>query len=76
MTEIVARVQQQCSNLTPTTYEASKLYLDQELKKPKGQRDLTREMCMLTVLKIPEGHKIYFRADSTKLLIPLTGGKI
>ena len=32
------------TNLVPTTYEAAKAYLDQELLKPEGQRDLLREM--------------------------------
>jgi hypothetical protein len=32
------------TNLVPTTYEVAKAYLDQELLKPEGQRDLLREM--------------------------------
>ena len=73
---VIARVQDQCPNLVPTTYEASKTYLDEEILKPEGQRDLTREMCMIWALKVPKGRNILFKAMSTKLLIPLTDGDI
>ena len=61
---VIARVQDQCPNLVPTTYEASKAYLDEEKLKPEGQRDLTREMCMIWALKVPRG-----ALQSLKLLL-------
>lgn len=67
-------VRRNFSNLIPTTYEASRAYLDQELLKPEGQRDLRSEMCMLTVTKIPGDQDILMRCDATKLLVPLTEG--
>ena len=73
---ILTKVQEQFPNLVPTTYEASKAYLDEEILKPEGQRDLTREMCMIWALKVPKGRNILFKAMSTKLLIPLTDGDI
>jgi len=64
------------TNLVPTTYDASKAYLDQELLKPKGQRDLHREMCMLIVMQIPKDQDILLIAEATKTLIPLTNGEL
>jgi hypothetical protein len=60
----------------PTTYEASKAYLDEEILKPEGQRDLTREMCMIMALKLPKGRDVLFTPASAKLLIPLAEGDI
>jgi hypothetical protein len=56
-------------NLIPTTYEASNAYLQEELKKPKGKRDLLREMCMMIPLHLPKDRKVYFRSDAMKTLI-------
>ena len=58
----------------PTTYEASKAYLDEEILKPEGQRDLTREMCMIWA--VPQGRTTLLKAAFAKLLIPLTDGDI
>ncbi|KIM78595.1 hypothetical protein PILCRDRAFT_824224 [Piloderma croceum F 1598] len=66
--------QQHFNNIVPTTYEASKEYLDEEMLKPKGQRDLRREMCMITVMEIPGNQDILLKFDAAKLLIPLTKG--
>jgi hypothetical protein len=74
--QILRGVREQLPNLVPTTYEASKAYLDAEILKPEGQRDLTREMCMMMPLKLPKGRNISLKATSTKLLIPLTHGDI
>jgi len=71
---VYATLKNQIANLVPTTYDASKAYLDQELLKPKGQRDLDREMCMLIVLQIPKDQDILLIAEATKMLIPLTNG--
>ena len=64
-------VQEKCPNLVPTTYEASKAYLDEEKLKPEGQRDLTREMCMILALKVPKGRTTILKA-SEKLSVALT----
>jgi hypothetical protein len=64
------------TNLVPTTYEVAKAYLDQELLKPEGQRDLLREMCMLIVLKIPNDQDLALIAEATKMLIEIKEGTI
>ncbi|KAF8341751.1 hypothetical protein F5887DRAFT_976677 [Amanita rubescens] len=74
--QILARVQGEIPNLVPTTYEVSKAYLDNEILKPEGQRDLTREMCMIMALNLPKGRKTLFKAASAELLIPLAEGCI
>jgi hypothetical protein len=64
------------SNLVPTTYEASKTYLDKELLKPKDKQDLRREMGMLVVTGIPDNQKeVILKSDVGKLLIPLSKGE-
>jgi hypothetical protein len=59
-------------NFAPTTYEASRAYLDEEIKKPKGKRDLLREMCMVFPMTLPKDRKVYFVNEATKLLMPLS----
>jgi hypothetical protein len=54
---IVTMVQNKTPNLVPTTYEASKAYIDQVLPY-SHDHDLTREMCMILVLKVPKDHEI------------------
>jgi hypothetical protein len=73
---VLATARQHFNNIVPTTYEASKAYLDEESLKPKGQRDLRREMCMIIVMKIPDNQEILLKFDAAKLLIPLTKGEI
>ncbi|KAF8346442.1 hypothetical protein F5887DRAFT_961991 [Amanita rubescens] len=70
--QLLAGVKEQFPNLVPTTYEASKAYLDEEILKPEGQRDLTREMCMIMPLKLPKGRDIVLKV--AKLSIHLTEG--
>ncbi|KAF7972307.1 hypothetical protein HWV62_18484 [Athelia sp. TMB] len=60
-----------CPNLAPTTYEASKFWIDQELLKQDGERDIRREMCMLYVMQIPDEQDLVLMLDSMKVLIPL-----
>jgi hypothetical protein len=73
--QLFAAAHENLPNLVPTTYEASMAYIDQERLKPSDQQDLTREMCMVIVMKIPEDREIMFRADATKLLIELRQGE-
>ncbi|KZP08165.1 hypothetical protein FIBSPDRAFT_939130 [Athelia psychrophila] len=73
ITNIVASMQvvgwtlldQNVKDLIPTTYEASKAYLDEERLKPDGQRDLHREMCMIFVLGIPDEQDLLLVIEST-----------
>lgn len=67
-------VREHFENLTPTTYEASRAYLDEEVKKPEGARDLLREMCMILAVSLPKDQKVYFMATATKSLLPLHDG--
>lgn len=60
-----------CPNLAPTTYEESKCWLDQELSKPDGVRDIRRKMCMLYVMSIPDDQDLVLMLDSLKVLMPL-----
>jgi len=64
------------TKLLPTTYEAAKAYLDEELLKPKGQRDIPREMCMLIVSDVPDDQDIVFKANSMDLLIRFKQGEL
>jgi hypothetical protein len=72
--EILAGVRAQFSNLEPTSYEASRAYLDSELRKPKGQRNLQREMCMIMVMGVPENQKVAFWSEAVGLLIHVSPG--
>lgn len=72
--KILTTVQTKLPNLAPTTYEAAKAYLDQEVLKQEGERDLTREMCMLVVMKIPDDQDIVFGAAIIKTQICLRAG--
>jgi hypothetical protein len=72
---VLTTARQQFNNIVPTTYEASKSYLDEEILKPEGQRDLRREMCMIIVMTIPKNQEIILKLDAAKLLIPLNSGK-
>ena len=62
-------------NFAPTTYEAACSYLDEELKKPKGERDLLREMCVMMPLVLPKKRKVCFVSEATKVLFPLSEGE-
>lgn len=59
----------------PTTFEASKAYLDQELLKEEGQRDIPRELCMLIVANVPGGQDLVFKGDAVNLLIAFRAGE-
>jgi hypothetical protein len=74
---VLTTAQQQFNNIVPTTYEASKSYLDEEILKPEGQQDIQREMCMIMiiVMMIPNSQEIILKLDAAKLLIPLNSGK-
>ena len=73
---VLATARQHFNNIVPTTYEAAKAYVDEEILKPKGQRDLRREMCMIIVMGIPGNEDILLKFDAVKLLIPLSKGEI
>ena len=73
---VLATARQNFNNIVPTTYEASKAYLDEEILKPKGQRDLRREMCMIIVMGLPGDEDIFLRLNAAKLLIPLSKGEV
>ena len=68
-------IKQSMPNLVPTTYDASHAYLDEEKKKPKGKRDLLREMCMMLPLGLPKDRKVYFASFPTKSVFPLYSGE-
>ena len=46
-------------NLVPTTYESASAYLREECRKPKGERNLLREMCAMMPLGLPKDRKVY-----------------
>jgi hypothetical protein len=71
-----AQIRNYIPNLVPTTYEASNAYLQEELKKPQGERNLLREMCMMIPLNLPKDRKVYFKSDAIKQLLPLVDGEI
>jgi hypothetical protein len=72
---VLSTARQNFNNIVPTTYEASKIYLDEEMMKPKGQRDLQREMCMIVVMRIPSNQEVVLKLDAPKVLVPLTQGE-
>jgi hypothetical protein len=72
---VLTTAKQNFNNVIPTTYEASKEYLDEEILKPKGQRDLRREMCMIVVTDIPGDSEIILKLDTAKILFPLYRGQ-
>jgi hypothetical protein len=74
LSEALPNVLRYVENFVPTTYEAAQAFLHEELKKPKGQRDLRREMCVF-VLVAPEDPGVSFKPDSINYLIPLSTGE-
>ena len=76
MEDIFPGIQKFPTKLVPTTYEAAKIYLDEELLKPKGQQDLTHKMCMLIISDVPNNQDIVFRGDTLNLLIKFKKGDI
>jgi hypothetical protein len=64
-------VRESFPDFVPTTYETAKAFIDKELLKPEGQRDLRRAICLLMVVKIPD---IVFKSE--KLLVELKQGEI
>ena len=62
-------------NLVPTTYEAADAYLREEYNKPKGERDLLREMCTIIPFGLPKDRKVYFVVPSMKSVFPLSNGE-
>jgi hypothetical protein len=75
MEDVLSTIRKIPMNLVPTTYETAKEYLDQELLKPEGERDLPREMCMLVVSDIPDDQDIVFKANATNLAVHFNPGK-
>ena len=62
-------------NLIPTNYEAADKYLREELKKPKGSRDLLREMCVVIPMSLPKDRKVWHKSNVMKTLIELSQGE-
>jgi hypothetical protein len=58
----------------PSTYDASRAYLDAELQKPKNQRDLLKEMCVIHPIAIPGDRKLHVIVQSQQLIIPIYKG--
>lgn len=56
---------QNVKDLIPTTYEASKAYLEAQHLKPEGERDMHREMCMIFALAIPDDQDLLLVIEST-----------
>lgn len=69
-------VRQYMPNVVPTTYDAADAYLREERKKPEGERDLLREMCVMIPLGLPKEPKISFVSFSVKAVIALTNGRV
>ena len=69
------QVKKTMPNLVPTTYEAASAYLREERKKPKGEQDLLREMCVMIPLGLPQDRKVSFVIPSMKVTIALTDGE-
>ena len=61
-------------NLVPTTYEAASAYLREERKKPEGEQDLLREMCVMIPLGLPKDRKVSLVIPSRKIIVALTHG--
>jgi hypothetical protein len=59
-------------NLVPTTYEAATAYLREEHKKPRGKRNLLREMIPSG---LPQDRKACFVVYSMKTTFPLFSGE-
>jgi hypothetical protein len=72
---VLSTAKERINNIVPTTYEASKAYLNKEILKPEGQRDLHREMCMLVVMAIPKNEEILLKFEVLKVLVPLSKGE-
>lgn len=68
-------VKESMPNLVPTTYEAADAYLREERKKPEGERNLLKEMCMIIPLGLPKDLKVYIMLDVAKTIIPLFNGE-
>ena len=62
-------------NLVPTTYEAADAYLREEYKKPEGERDLLREMCMIIPFSLPKDRKVYLAVPNMKSVFPIINGE-
>ncbi|KDR77228.1 hypothetical protein GALMADRAFT_139239 [Galerina marginata CBS 339.88] len=69
---ILDTAKQNFSNIVPTTYEASKAYLDGEMLKPTGERNLRREMCMIIVVAVPKNQEVYLKNTTLGILFALT----
>jgi len=69
------RVQEVMPNLVPTTYEAADAYLREEHKKPKGKRDLLREMCAMLPVGLPKDRKTHFVVHSAKTVFEIVNGE-
>ena len=69
------QVKKMMPNLVPTTYEAANAYLVEESKKPKGEQDLHREMCVMVPLCLPKDRKVNLVIPSMKLIVELTNGQ-
>jgi hypothetical protein len=67
-------LQEEFSNFVPTTYEVSHMYIQNELMKPEGRRDLLREMCLFIVVDAPENRKLWFISERTEQLIEVPKG--
>ena len=52
-------------------YEAASAYLREERKKPKGEQDLLREMCVMVPLGLPKDRKVSFVIPSRKIIVAL-----
>jgi hypothetical protein len=73
---VLAIAKQNLGNCVPTTYEASKAYLDEESSKPKGPlRDLYREMCMIIVADTPGDQEISLVDHTLQTSVQLAKGK-
>ena len=73
--EVLAHVEKCMPNLVPTTYEAADAYLREERKKPQGERDLLREMCVMVPLGLPEDRGVSFVVPSMKTKLALFNGE-
>jgi hypothetical protein len=62
------------TGFVPTTYEAARAYLDEQIKKPAGQRHLHREQCVMVVAHLPENQNVAFFHKTTNTLMKLRTG--
>ena len=51
-------------------------YLREERKKPKGERDLLREVCAMILLDIPKDRKVYFVVSSAKMVVEIVNSEV